>query len=72
MDELDTLLGFSKPIREMNDEELFAVLRRHFPTTRAMAKDVDSLMDDPLFKGDPVMAAAIKSYKDSTENFKLI
>lgn len=69
MDDLDKLLGLPKPVREMSDEELFKYLRPHFPHTRAMAKDVDSLMADPMFKGDAVMAAALKEYKTSTENF---
>lgn len=69
MDDLDKLLGFTKPISEYTDEELVRALKPHLQATRPQAKNVDELMNDPMFKGDAMMEKIIKEHKMQSGNF---
>lgn len=70
-DHLDKLLGFTKPIDQMTDDELIKALRPHLAATRPLGDSLDDLMNDPIFKNAPGLADLIKEQKSAASNFKL-
>lgn len=69
-DHLDKLLGFTKPIDQMTDDELIKALRPHLPHTRPVGSSLDDLLNDPLFKNDPTIRQVIEDQKNLSKNFK--